>query len=109
MLSTSAPPVPGPAGYDLSHATHLAFWVRGQAGTEHIQFQAGGITGHYGDSLRPAVKTQVLTLSTAWQQVTIPLTGQDLIHIIGGFAWVASLQDNPQGATFYLDDISYSA
>jgi len=51
----------------------------------------------------------VLTLSTAWQQVTIPLAGMDLTHIIGGFGWVASAQDNSHGAIFYLDDIGYSA
>jgi hypothetical protein len=101
--------VPGPAGYNLSRATRLAFWVRGQTGAERVQFLAGGITGRYGDSLRPAVKTQVLRLSTSWQQVTIWLAGKNLTHIIGGFGWVAAAQNNPQGATFYLDDIIYSA
>ena len=101
--------VPGPTGYDLSRATRLTFWVRGKTGTERVQFLVGGITGPYGDSLQPAVKTPVLTLSTAWQQVTIPLAGMDLTHIIGGFGWVASAQDNPHGAIFYLDDIVYSA
>ena len=51
----------------------------------------------------------MLTLSTTWRQVTIDLTGTDLNHVIGGFGWVANTQDNPQGATFYLDDIVYSA
>lgn len=100
--------VPGPTGYDLSRATRVTFWVRGQTGTERIKFLVGGITGPYGDSLLPAV-TQVLTLSTAWQQVTIPLAGMDLTHIIGGFGWEANAQDDPQGASFYLDDIVYSA
>ena len=101
--------VPGPAAYDLRRATRLTFWVRGTTGAERVQFLAGGITGRYGDSLQPAVKTQVLRLSTAWQQVTIPLRGMNLTHIIGGFGWVTSAQDNPQGAVFYLDDITYSA
>jgi hypothetical protein len=101
--------VPGPTGYNLSRASRLTFWVRGRTGAERIQFLVGGITGKYGDSLQPAVKTQVLTLSTTWQQVTIDLTRTDLTHLIGGFGWVASTQDNPQGATFYLDDIVYSA
>jgi hypothetical protein len=55
------------------------------------------------------VNTQVLRLSTSWQQVTIWLAGKNLTHIIGGFGWVAAAQNNPQGATFYLDDIIYSA
>jgi hypothetical protein len=102
--------VPGPTGYDLSRASRLTFWVRGQTDNERVQFLVGGLhTGNYGDSLQPAIKTPVLTLSTTWQQVTIDLTGTDLTHIIGGFGWVAKAQDNPYGATFYLDDITYSA
>ena len=101
--------VPGPAGYNLSRARRLTFWVRGTTGSERVQFLVGGITGKYGDSLQPAVKTPVLTLSTTWRQVTIDLTGTDLTHIVGGFGWVASSQQDPQGATFYLDDITYSA
>jgi len=101
--------VPGPAGYNLSHAIRLTFWVRGTTGHERIQFLVGGITGKHGDSLRPGVKTRVLTLSRSWRQVTITLAGQNLTHIIGGFGWVASTQQDPHGATFYLDDIIYSA
>lgn len=101
--------VPRPAGYNLSHATRLTFWVRGQTGHERIQFLVGGITGKNGDSLRPAVKTRVLALSTSWRQITITLPGKNLTYIIGGFGWVANTRQNPHGATFYLDDITYSA
>jgi len=101
--------VPGPAGYDLRRATRLTFWVRGKEGSERIQFLVGGITGKYGDSLQPAAKTPVLTLSTTWQRVTIALAGDNLTHIIGGFGWVANTQEDPHGATFYLDDITYSS
>jgi exo-beta-1,3-glucanase (GH17 family) len=101
--------VPGPTGYDLRRAGRLTFWVRGTTGAERVQFLTGGITHRYGDSLQPAVTTPVLRLSTTWQQVTITLTGKNLTHIIGGFGWVASAQDNPHGATFYLDDVMYSA
>jgi exo-beta-1,3-glucanase (GH17 family) len=101
--------VPGPTGYNLSRATRLTFWVRGQTGNERVQFLVGGITGRYGDSLQPSVETAALALSTTWQEVTISLAGMNLSHIIGGFGWVANSQDNPQGATFYLDDIRYSA
>lgn len=101
--------VPGPAAYDLSRARRLTFWVRGTTGTERVQFLADGITGRYGDSLRPAVKTPALKLSTAWKQVTITLAGKNLKHIIGGFGWVAAALRNPHGAVFYLDDITYSA
>jgi len=101
--------VSGPTGYNLSRAIRLTFWVRGTTGADRIQFLVGGITGRYGDSLRPAVKTPVLKLSTAWQRVTITLAGKNLTHIIGGFGWVASAQNDPDGAIFFLDDIVYSA
>jgi hypothetical protein len=100
-------------GYNLSKISQLSFWVRGNTGNEQIQFFAGGIGGFYGDSLNPAVYAQsgdanVITCTTSWQQITINLKGKDLTHIIGGFAWVASQADNPQGVTFYLDDIIFT-
>lgn len=99
--------IPGPADYNLRHATRLTFWVRGQTGHERVQFLVGGITGKLGDSPRAAVKTHVLSLPTSWRQVTISLIGQNLSRIIDGFGWVASTRQNPQGATFYVDDITY--
>jgi glucan 1,3-beta-glucosidase len=100
--------VPGPTGYNLSRATRLTFWVRGQTGGERVRFMAGGIAGRHGDSLRPVLRTHWLKLSRSWKKITMRLTGQDLTHIIGGFGWVASTARDPHGATFYLDDISYS-
>jgi hypothetical protein len=99
---------PGPIGYNLSTVPRLSFWVRGKVGGEQIQFLVGGITGPYPDSLQAAAKTEVITLTTRWQLVTIDLRGKDLTHIIGGFGWVANTTNNPNGATFYLDDIVYS-
>lgn len=100
---------PGPIGYNLSKMTQLSFWVHGESGGEKIQFLVGGLTGPYHDSLQVAVKISPITLTTHWQLVTIDLTGENLAHVIGGFAWVANNADNPNGATFYLDDIIYSA
>ena len=106
---------PGPIGYDLSNLSKLTFWVRGGVGGERIEFKVGGISTDsggnplpYGDSLKTPVSTGVITLTASWQRVTIDLTGKDLTHIIGGFAWVANTTNNPNGATFYLDDIVYS-
>jgi TIR domain len=100
-------------GHNLSKLSQLSFWVRGNTGNEQMQFFVGGISGFYGDSLQPAVYAQsgdanVITCTVSWQQITINLKGQDLTHIIGGFAWIASQADNPQGVTFYLDDIIFT-
>ena len=94
-------------GYNLTGATNLTFWARGENGGEKIEFKVGGITGNYPDSLQPAVSSGVITLTNEWKQYSIDLTGKDLSHIIGGFAWVTNKSNNPNGATFYLDDIKY--
>lgn len=102
----------GPTGYDLSHVSKLSFWVRGAVGGEQIDFLVGGITQDRDGNPLPnpdtaTEETGYITLTTSWQQVFIPLTGDDLSHIIGGFAWVTNNSYNPNGATFYLDDIIF--
>lgn len=104
------------AGFDLTGATSLTFWARGQAGGETIDFFMGGVgrnaaTGQpfpaspYPDST-PVVK-QRFVLTSQWTQYTLDLTGKNLSYVLGGFGWVASDTDNPGGAVFYLDDIAY--
>jgi hypothetical protein len=95
-----------PGGYDLTGAKKLTFWARGDKGGERIEeFKMGGITGEYADSDVAGIGPVVLT--TEWQQYTIDLEGKDLSSISGGFCWAANLDGNPQGVTFYLDDIRY--
>ncbi|MBN2097135.1 MAG: hypothetical protein JW714_01505 [Candidatus Omnitrophica bacterium] len=94
------------AGYDLSKATKLTFWARGEAGGERVEeFKMGGISGDYPDSDVAGVGPVVLT--PQWQQYTIDLAGKDLSYIIGGFCFSTNVDVNPEGATFYLDDIRY--
>ena len=95
-----------PGGYDLTGAKKLTFWVRGDKGGERIEeFKVGGITGEYADSDVAGIGPVVLTMD--WQQFTIDLEGKDLSSISGGFCWATNLDVNPDGATFYLDDIRY--
>lgn len=96
------------AGVNLTGATKLTFWARGEQGGERIEFLAGGIgrnpdTGApvapYPDSFpRVPALGQVITLTAEWQPYTIELAGQDLSYVIGGFAWVANAPNNPQGS-----------
>ncbi len=92
--------------YNLSKATKLTFWARGDKGGERIEeFKMGGITGEYPDSDSAGIGPVVLT--TEWQQYSIDLQGKDLSSIIGGFCWASNIDVNPDGMVFYLDDIQY--
>lgn len=95
-----------PGGYDITGATKLVFWARGEKGGERIEeFRIGGVSGEYPDSdvagFGPAL------LNNEWTEYKIDLTGKDLSYISGGFMWSANLDGNPEGFTVYFDDISY--
>jgi hypothetical protein len=94
------------AGFDLTGAKKLSFWVRGEKGGEIIsEFKMGGITGEFSDSDSAGIGPAMLTKD--WKQYNIDLTGKDLSHIIGGFCLSANAEDNPDGFVVYLDDIKY--
>lgn len=92
-------------GYDLSDATKLVFWARGENGGEIVNFKTGGISGSYPDSAFVVLGT--ITLSKEWREYEIDLRGHDLSYISGGFVWVAKQDQNPKGCTIYLDEIRY--
>ncbi|MCP5005601.1 MAG: S8 family serine peptidase [Planctomycetes bacterium] len=94
------------AGYNITGATKVTFYAKGENGGERVEFFVGGITGAYPDSL-PKTSTGYITLTSSWQKYTIDLTSVDLSSVIGGFGWVTDSSNNPSGATFYLDDIKY--
>ncbi|MFC1703501.1 hypothetical protein ACFL1E_01780 [Candidatus Omnitrophota bacterium] len=93
-------------GYDLTGATKLTFWARGDKGGERVEeFKLGGITGTYPDSDIAGIGPVILT--NEWQEYKIDLGGKDLSYINGGFGWATNLDVNPEGCTFYIDDIVY--
>jgi hypothetical protein len=61
--------------------------------------------GEYSDSDTAGIGPVVL--SKEWRQYTLDLKGKDLSYINGGFCWATNVDVNPQGATFYLDEIRY--
>jgi len=94
------------AGFDLSKAAKLTFWARGAKGGERIEeFKVGGIMGEFSDSDSATIGP--VLLNKEWTQYTIDLKGKDLSYIIGGFCWSANVDNNPEGATFYLDEIKF--
>ncbi|MEN6425145.1 MAG: hypothetical protein ABFE13_07270 [Phycisphaerales bacterium] len=104
------------AGIDLSGATRLTFWARGQSGGERVEFLVFGVgrdsitgipTEPYPDS-SPKRTLGYIALSDVWTQYSIDLTGTDLSYVLGGFAWVTdAMEDGYQDIVFYLDDIRY--
>jgi exo-beta-1,3-glucanase (GH17 family) len=103
-----------PGGYNLTGARGVTFWAKGAVGGELISFKVGGVgcdtTAPYRDSLCPAraLDPAPIYLTNTWQLYTITLSSSlPLTRVVGGFLWSASHEDNPNGATFYLDDIQY--
>jgi len=93
-------------GFDLTGAKALVIWARGAKGGERIEeFKIGGVTGLYPDSDIAGIGPILLTQE--WKKYEIDLSGKDLSYISGGFCWSTNLDVNPEGATFYLDDIKY--
>jgi hypothetical protein len=93
-------------GFDLSKATKFTFWARGAKGGERIEeFKIGGLMGEFSDTDSAAIGPVIL--NKEWTQYTIDLKGKDISYIIGGFSWSTNVDVNPDGATFYLDEIKY--
>ncbi len=87
--------------YDLRGFKRLVFWAKGRRGGERIsQFGLGGEGPNSDD-----IKILGVTLTHQWQKYTIHLDNKDLHSIIDGFRFFILEYDNPQGCTFYLDDI----
>ena len=94
-----------PGGYDLTGFKRLTFWAKA-ADTAHIaEFKVGGITGEHGDSDSQSIGP--IELTKDWKKYTIDLADKNLQHIIGGFCFSASRDDNPNGYTLYLDEIRF--
>ena len=93
-------------GFDLTGYNKLTFWARGENGGEAIkEFKVGGIGGVYPDSL--AAQMGPVALSKEWKKYTLNLSSEDLSYVNGGFCWSSASALNPNGATFYLDDIRF--
>lgn len=94
-----------PGGVDLTGATQLTFWARGEKGGELVSFKMGilGSEKKYPDSCH--AETPEIRLTRDWKKYTIDLTGKDLSRIKTGFVWAVAGHGEP--VTFYLDDIAY--
>ncbi|MBP9853377.1 MAG: hypothetical protein KBD53_00750 [Candidatus Omnitrophica bacterium] len=93
-------------GYNLTGATKMTFWAKGELGGEQIQeFTIGGIEGDFPDTDKIVIGPVIL--SDKWREYSIDLQGKDLSYISGGFAWTTEVAVNPDNCVFYLDNIKF--
>jgi hypothetical protein len=92
-------------GFDLTGATELELWARGEYGGEKINIGVGLIDSSkpFPDSGKTSVEGIVLTRE--WQRFTVPLQKTDLSSIKSGF--VVSLAGRQSAVTIYLDSIRF--
>ncbi|MEO0477607.1 MAG: hypothetical protein AAF085_16810, partial [Planctomycetota bacterium] len=93
-------------GYDLTGATAIEFWARGENGGEVVSFGFGvlGSDKKFSDSGSAELKEAELT--DEWRKYRVELGDDvDLRRIKTGFYWTLAGQGKP--VTFYLDDIRY--
>lgn len=93
-------------GVDLTGATHLSFWARGETGKERVDFKMGIVAR---DKRAPFYDTakahESVKLGKEWKRFVIPLKAKNLTRIITPFAFVVEGDKHP--VTFYIDDIVY--
>lgn len=93
-------------GFDLTGATALEFWVRGEMGGEKASFGVGLLDKKrdYPDSV--IVKTRMIELGSEWKKLQIPFQdGDDLSSLKVGF--VVTLEGQRSPVTVYLDSIRF--
>jgi hypothetical protein len=93
-----------PGGYNLTGATKLTFWARGEAGGEKVKFVFGVIKSEKPHFDTASGELEVV-LTKEWTQYSFDLTGKNLERIKTGFGWSLSGQGKP--VTFYVDDVKY--
>ena len=92
-------------GFDVTGATELEFWARGEYGGEKISVGVGLLDADkaYPDSGKKKVDGVVLTRD--WQRFSIPLENVDLSSIKTGF--FVTLVGRRTPVTIYLDGIRF--
>ncbi|MDX2412927.1 MAG: glycoside hydrolase family 2 TIM barrel-domain containing protein [Woeseiaceae bacterium] len=92
-------------GFDLSGASELEFWARGEYGGEKISFGVGLLEEDRAHPDSGIMKVEGVELSREWQRYSVPLKKLDLSSIKTGF--FVSLTGRSTPATVYLDSIRF--
>ncbi|OQW96409.1 MAG: hypothetical protein BWK77_04860, partial [Verrucomicrobia bacterium A1] len=93
-------------GFDLSNATKLTFWAKGESGGERVEFMVGMEQGQ-GAVSRDSLKASsgVVKLRKEWKKYTLSLEKMDRSRLITGFLCRIEGQGKP--VVFFLDDIQF--
>ena len=92
-------------GFDLTGASELEFWARGEYGGEKISFGVGLLEkdrAHPDSGIR---KVEGVELTREWQRYSVPLKKLDLTSIKTGFFLTLTGRSTP--VTVYLDSIRF--
>ena len=92
-------------GFNLSKAKVLSFWARGEQGGEVVEFKLGGMAAKHPET--DSILSGAVTLKNEWTQYKLDLSTANLEYISSGFTFIVKQELNPDGCTFYLDDIRY--
>ena len=92
-------------GFDLTGASAVELWARGEYGGEKVTFGVGLLASDraYPDS--SIQKTETIALTSEWQRYRVSLEGKDLSSLKTGF--VVTLQGRRSPVTIYLDSIRF--
>ena len=92
-------------GFDLTGASAVEVWARGEYGGEQVTFGVGLLASDraYPDS--SIQKTETIALTSEWQRYLVSLEGKDLSSLKTGF--VVTLQGRRSPVTIYLDSIRF--
>ncbi len=92
-------------GFDLSGATHLELWARGEYGFERISIGVGLLEADKAHPDSGKTKIEDVALKSEWQRYRIPLKELDLSSIKTGF--VVTLSGQNTSVNVYLDSIRF--
>ncbi len=92
-------------GYDLTGATQLELWARGEYGGEKVSLGVGLLSKDTAFPDSGITKIDGVVLTREWQRYTIPLKKLDLSSVKTGF--VVTLTGRRTPVTVYLDSIRF--
>ncbi len=93
-------------GFDLTGASRLEVWARGERGGEEVSFGVGLLDRKTAHPDSAIVKTRAVALTREWRRYDLSLEGEDLSSLKTGF--VVTLQGRRSPVTVYLDSIRFT-